>query len=57
MEKKDDYSRGFAALETLFPGATDAEDNPYDGDISLLFSRHLYLGRRRHQLADTGRAA
>jgi filamentous hemagglutinin family protein len=39
VEMKDDYSRGFAALETLFPGSTDAEDNPYSGDISLYFSR------------------
>ncbi len=39
LEKKDDYSRGFSALETLFPGSTDAEDNPYRGDISLFFSR------------------
>jgi hypothetical protein len=38
-EKHNDYSRGFAALETLFPGSTDAEDNPYRGDISLYFSR------------------
>lgn len=39
LEKKDDYSRGFAALEALFPGSTDAENNPYNGDISLFFSR------------------
>ncbi len=39
VEKHDDYSRGFAALETLFPGSTDADDNPYMGDISLYFSR------------------
>lgn len=38
-EMKDDYSRGFAAIETLFPGSTDAENNPYGGDISLYFSR------------------
>lgn len=39
VAKKSDYSRGFAALETLFPGSTDAENNPYDGDISLFFSQ------------------
>jgi filamentous hemagglutinin len=36
--KKDDYSRGFAALETMFPGST-GEGNPYRGDIALYFSR------------------
>lgn len=39
VEHRDDYTRGFAALETLFPGSTDADDNPYQGNISLLFSR------------------
>ena len=38
-----DFTRGFTALETLFPGANpdiDAgEANAYDGDISLFFSR------------------
>lgn len=38
-----DFSRGFAAVETLFPGANpdlDAgESNSYSGDINLFFSR------------------
>jgi hypothetical protein len=38
-----DFSRGFLALETLFPGANpDVEAgqfNPYSGDINLYFSR------------------
>lgn len=38
-----DFTRGFTALETLFPGSnpdTEAgEANPYEGDISLYFSR------------------
>jgi hypothetical protein len=38
-----DYTRAFAALETLFPGANpnvDAgETNPYSGDLSLFLSR------------------
>ncbi|MDY6947336.1 MAG: filamentous hemagglutinin family protein [Pseudomonadota bacterium] len=38
-DRKDDYSRGFDALETLFPGSTAADNNPYRGDISLFFSR------------------
>ncbi|MBL8269804.1 filamentous haemagglutinin family protein, partial [Steroidobacter sp.] len=39
VEMHNDYSRGFTALETLFPGSTDADNNPYLGDISLYFSR------------------
>lgn len=36
-----DYSRGFAALETLFPGSNpgNGQTNAYDGDIRLFFSR------------------
>jgi hypothetical protein len=38
-----DFSRGFAALTTLYPGSNPAletgETNPYDGDVSLFFSR------------------
>lgn len=38
-----DFTRGFTALQTLFPGSnpdTEAgETNPYAGDISLYFSR------------------
>ncbi|MGD9841848.1 MAG: filamentous hemagglutinin family protein, partial [Steroidobacteraceae bacterium] len=41
--KNGDYSRGFTALETMFPGSTNvaggAATNPYSGDISLYFSR------------------
>ena len=44
----DDFSRGFAAIETLFPGANpDSEAgqaNPYHGDLALLFSRIYTLG-------------
>jgi filamentous hemagglutinin family protein len=39
----DDYSAGFGALETLFPGANPdreaGETNPFAGDIALYFSR------------------
>jgi len=38
-----DFSRGFTALQTLYPGsnpnAATGETNAYKGDISLLFSR------------------
>jgi filamentous hemagglutinin family protein len=38
-----DYSRGFAAWQTMFPGANPdtsaGEKNPYRGDIALYFSR------------------
>lgn len=41
--KNGDYSRGFAALESLFPGSNPdtaaGEANPYAGDIALYFSR------------------
>lgn len=41
--RNKDFSRGFTAVETLFPGANpdlDAGDtNPYHGDINLFFSR------------------
>jgi filamentous hemagglutinin family protein len=40
---KDDYTAGFDALETLFPGANPdreaGEINPYAGDVALYFSR------------------
>jgi hypothetical protein len=40
---RDDYSAGFAALETLFPGANPdreaGETNPFEGDVALYFSR------------------
>jgi filamentous hemagglutinin family protein len=40
---KNDYSRGFAALETLFPGSNPdrkaGEMSPYAGDVALYFSR------------------
>jgi hypothetical protein len=32
------YSRGYAAIDALFPDSR-GEDNPYQGDISMLFSR------------------
>jgi hypothetical protein len=42
-ELHDDYSAGFTALETLFPGANPdkeaGETNPFAGDIALYFSR------------------
>ena len=42
-EFNNDFSRGFEALETLFPGANpdidSGEVNAYDGDIRLFFSR------------------
>src|SRR5262249_27314194 len=40
-----DFERAFAALEALFPGSnpsgapTEAEINPYSGDVSLFFSK------------------
>jgi filamentous hemagglutinin family protein len=40
--KHGDYSRGFAALEAMFPGSnpeTDGAKNPYSGDLALYFSR------------------
>ncbi|MEQ1729869.1 MAG: filamentous hemagglutinin family protein, partial [Vicinamibacterales bacterium] len=40
--KNGDYSRGFAALEALFPGigsATGGTANRYRGDLALYFSR------------------
>ena len=37
------FSRGYAAIDAFFPGsrsfAPDASGNPYDGDITLVFSR------------------
>jgi len=37
------FSRGYAAIDTLFPGSRaaspDAGDNPYPGDLTLVFSR------------------
>lgn len=43
-----DFSRGFTALETLFPGSNPdtgaGEVNPYAGDIRLYFSRLYTLG-------------
>lgn len=42
-ELKDDYSAGFEALETMFPGANPdkeaGETNPYTGNVALYFSR------------------
>jgi filamentous hemagglutinin family protein len=42
-----DFSRGFQALETLFPGSTPDDDpntgNPYAGDLRLFFSRMYTL--------------
>jgi hypothetical protein len=39
----DDFSRGFKAIETLFPGANPDLDagatNPYAGDVRLFFSK------------------
>ena len=41
--RNQDFTRGFTAIESLFPGANpdlDAgETNPYSGDINLFFSR------------------
>lgn len=53
-----DFSRGFAALEQLFPGANpdiDAgEVNSYDGDLSLFFSRIYTLDGGNIQLLVPG---
>jgi len=42
-ETTGDFTRGFDALTTLFPGANpdieEGEENAYQGDISLFFSR------------------
>ncbi len=44
----EDFTRAFTALETLYPGSNpdqeQGEANPYDGDISLYFSRIYSLG-------------
>ncbi len=45
MEKHDDDTRGCTAIETLFPGSTSDEDNPFLGDLNLYFSRIYTLDR------------
>jgi hypothetical protein len=50
----NDYSRSFTALETMFPGSTSSDANPYHGDISLFFSRVYTLDGGSIALAAPG---
>jgi hypothetical protein len=36
--KSSDYAQGYAAIDTMFPGA-GSKDSPYAGDLSLFFSK------------------
>jgi hypothetical protein len=54
-----DFSRGFAAIEALFPGSNPnleaGETNPYDGSIKLYFSQiYTLAGGDIHLLAPGG---
>jgi hypothetical protein len=50
----NDYARSFTALETMFPGSTSTDANPYHGDISLFFSRIYTLDGGSISLAAPG---
>jgi filamentous hemagglutinin family protein len=50
----EDYNRGFAAIDTLFPGAGQA-NAPYHGDLKLFFSKiHTLAGGDINLLAPGG---
>ena len=59
-ELNDDFTRGFDALTTLFPGANpaveDGEVNAYAGDVRLFFQQNLHARRWQHPATGTGRA-